>query len=333
MALLAFAGAEDGIKEVDCQGVVNVSSDQARTGNYSFRPDTTTVAMTNAINMIISGVSTIYFQFALYCSSIESWFGDHCAFVQLKSGGTILMTLTYKTGGEIRLYLGDMSSLLATALANLSAGEWQLFEGKIIIADSGGVFQLKKNNISIIDFTGDTKVGSESTITNIFFGNMVNNYYSSYWYYDDIIIVDESGSYMNNWLGGLNIYRLPPIGAGNYSQWTPSTGNNWECVDETPPSLDGKVTSSTSGHKDSYILADLPESARQIKALVACYWGAGGNNIKRLLRINSTDYTGAALTLPGSLGKVQEIMYVSPASSAKWTPSEVNALESGMELV
>jgi len=329
MGLLAFAGAEDGLSEVNCSGTVVQSADYIRSGSYSFRlpPDNN---KTNSISLPFSQQSTFYFQFAV--RNVSNSTGFDYALCAWKKGATILGSIYHMMNGAgLNVYAGDKATLLGSIGTPVSTTSWMLVEVKVVIADSGSI--TVRINGTEYEFTGDTKPGADTTCDNISLFQCGNQASGSYYtYFEDIVVLDTTGGVLDSWPGGLRCFRLAPTAPGNYSQWTPSSAvENWTCVDEMPPDDTDYVKSNTTGHKDSYQMADCPTAVKDIKAVVSRFWGQGGGQIKRLLRIGGSDYLSTAFDFP-QVGKVDSPAYVSPVSPYDpFTVEEVTGLESGME--
>src|SRR3990172_7953604 len=80
-------------------------------------------------------------------------------------------------------------------------------------------------------------------------------------YYDDIVFDDAA------YPGNTKIAGLIPNGAGFSSQWDPSAGLNYQCVDELPPSDADFVSTNVVNEVDTYALSDLPSEAATIKCV------------------------------------------------------------------
>jgi hypothetical protein len=328
--LLTFAGAEDGLLEISGAGGVIQSNTKARTGTYSFRVSTASNSERYyGFSMLFASRDEIFFQFGINATHLPVA-ADYSLF-SWRNGSVILGCVTVDNGGlGMKVYRGDKSTLLATIGQGVGTNIWTIIEGHIKVHDSDGVIQIKINGSLVMDYSGDTKPGSETAIDNFAFYNLHSNSGSSYHYLDDIIFCDTSGSYMNTWLNGMKIYRRAMTGAGNYAQWTPhGAANNWDCVDETPPSAD-EYLSGTTGQKDSYAVQDAP-TISGIAAIVTRYWCQGGGSIKRLCRMGGSDYLSSAFSLPGAFSKVDDVMYVRPDNSNAWDVSSFNSVELGME--
>lgn len=319
MALLAFAGAEDGLAEVTQISSPAIITTNPRTGTNVFQ-----CGADEAVVLPITASSHIYIQGAWRstgCGATEKYL------LQWKKGATILGCLTHHNTPYIKVYLGNKATLLDTLGSGLPVFTYMVIEVKVVLHDTNGIIEVKIDGQSVYSYAGDTMPGADADIDSVaFFGGCVS-YNTNI---DDIAVCDNSGAAFNSWMNGMKIHRVAPSGAGNYAQWTPSAGDNYACVDETPPSMADYVESATPGHKDSYAMGDAAVDVTGIAGVVFRYWGQGGGQIKRLCRVGSTDYLGAALTLPGSFNKVEELMSEKPGGGA-WDVSTFNAMEAGME--
>ena len=330
MAILAFAGAEDGTAEVITGGTVAQSSTYARTGTYSFRLNGYTAEYTNTVSLVVSPKSTLFFQGAIRGSAnpINDGFG----LVAWKKGATIIGVVTVKndmTG--MTVWRGNKETVLGSIGITIPLTTFLLLEFQVTVHDTTGVIKVWANGQLVFDYAGDTKPGADTTIDNVTYAQVsatINNY--TYW--DDLIVADDQGLYFNTGTNGARIHRVAITGPGNYAQWTPQgDAANWNCIKETPPSIDKYVESTTTGQKDSYEPANAPVVGG-IAAVVVRYWAQGGITLKRLCRSGGTDYLGSQLTMTGAFGKTDDIMYEHPAGGA-WTESSFNAIEVGQEKV
>ncbi|MDD5059445.1 MAG: hypothetical protein PHQ60_16430 [Sideroxydans sp.] len=196
------------------------------------------------------------------------------------------------------------------------------------IADAGGVIQVRLDGALIIDFAGDTQQTGNANVQDIIFGNLDGvRYFKGNM--DDLIVCDNTGTY--TWPNQAGIYPVRPAGAGIYTQFTPSAGANYECVDESAPNDADYNSSSTVDHKDSFAMSDLPFSAGDIYAVKWTGRGKvdGAGNLARLYRIGGADYQGGDQALGAGYTEVTEILEASPDTAAAWGIAEVNGLEAG----
>jgi len=194
-----------------------------------------------------------------------------------------------------------------------------------------GRWVVKVNGRTVIDFTGTTVPGSESTIDGVHFGcaQYTNNVY---YQFNDIVIDDA------NWPGSYLMERIAPAGAGNYTQWSPSAGANHECVEEFPPLSSDYVKTNSADQSDSYAPSDLPVTADSVKGVTVIAWGVKENaptptQTKPLLRTGGTptDYVGDGVALGIYETLLSKTWETNPFTEAGWTVEEVNGMEIGVK--
>lgn len=198
-------------------------------------------------------------------------------------------------------------------------------------AASGGRWVVKVNGRTVMDFTGDTVPGSESTLDTVHFGTgLYTN--DIYFYYNDIVVDDA------DWPGMCQMAQLSPNGAGNYAQWVPSVSPNWDCVDECPPSKTDFNKTNTADDSDSFSVADLPGEAVTVNGVSVWVWGLKENaptptQIKPLVRTGSTptDYLGSGVTAGVYDTFISGFWAVNPYTSQPWSLAEVNGMEIGVK--
>lgn len=276
------------------------------------------------------GKAHVFHGIAWTASAWDSWisfYGD--------GGGTVHLTVRM-TASSITLYRGaNASTQIAQYLIPLVAGQWYYVEVEATISDTVGVAKVRVNGLEVISFTGDTKnAGTGTTIDGVLYqhnGNLVTTFCDYY-------LCDDAGSAPHNtYLGDIRVTKHRPSGNGASAQFTPDTGANYSRVNEYPVSAANNVASSTSGHKDSYAMDDLPNNVGTVLAVKAGLFAknpdGGSPAIKNLIRTAGVDYLGAAYNLGGSDLPFTHTWVTNPNTAAAWTAAEVNALESGFSRV
>jgi hypothetical protein len=239
--------------------------------------------------------------------------------------GSIVATMQINSGGNLEVRRGSTAgTLLGTGTTVLSDDTWYLVEYHYKADDSAGRWEVKVNGgAAEIDYTGDTTSGG-TTINEVLLCS------SSAVYYDNFIMDGTT------WIGDTRIQGLPVTGAGNSTQWTPSTGNNWDCVDEIPASDTDYVSTNTNDQIDLYTLEDLTGSIASVKAVqVAARAQKEGSptpqQIALLVRTGSTDYASGDKALTTAIAGHANIWNTNPNTSAAWASSEVNGLQIGIK--
>jgi hypothetical protein len=234
-------------------------------------------------------------------------------------------------------------SFVESGTIQLNIDQWYYVEMKFKCNNTVGIGQFRLDEQLLIDFSGDTKNSSTSDL-NIDYGYLISGYNytdGEQWVeFDDVYIADDQGTENNDFLGDIRIDVINPNGAGNYSQLTPSAGNNYECIDETGFDESDYVEGITPGNKDSYTYASVPTDlddtaiyAVQIRSNAQRTAPTDNIKINPFIRTGSTDYSQTDLDLGDSFRESQgDIIIEDPSDSGDWTQAKINACEFGMEV-
>ncbi|MER2623700.1 MAG: hypothetical protein ABTS22_07140, partial [Accumulibacter sp.] len=284
------------------------------------------------IGMTFDPQSTWIVGFALYMVSTETTellrFTDET--------GTIQGALSIGNDGTIRVYRNSVSSgtLLATSVNALPILTWNYIEVKLTIADSGGNWEVRVNESTWLNFTGDTKQSTTlSTATRIqIWGRGSDNGI------DDLYICDGTGSANNSFLGDVRIDTVRPIGAGNYSEFSKQgSASNWDNLDDTTLDSDSTYNySNTVGQRDTLDCGNLPAITGGIFGvqvnMAARKDDAGGRTFRSLTRVSGTDYEGDSQNVGTDYRYFRQIIEKNPNTTAAWTESEINTAEFGYKV-
>lgn len=287
---------------------------------------------------ISSTDSTIIFGAAVWGSGTGDNYGSYGNGISIGKSGEadyIMMHLNPNTNG-IRVHRGNTG---ATVIANSEngvwiPGKWFYMEGKVYIHDTNGTVEIRINDKVVLNETGlDTKNGTTSYID--FFRIWGCPYYGFDIRFDDIYVCDSTGSTNNDFLGDVDVKLLMPDGVGNNSDWTPSVGNNYECVDEIEPSTSDYVYTTVSGAYDTYSFETVPSGiVYGINNLFYGNRGTGGDRTFRAAaRIGGANYImNSPMTLTSTYDYRFVINETSPATTSGWTTNEINSAEFGMKM-
>lgn len=313
--------------------IVNTNPSPRITGNVSALMYQTTLKKTiTASNKVIVGCAS-YFPGTAF--NEISFFGD---------AGTVKHISVTRNASTSKMEIrrgAYNGTLLATSTVTIPRDVWVYIEASVTISETVGEVHVRINGdtTDIVSFTGDTKNGgTNDTIDAVSImgstGGGGNNHIS------DIYICNDSGVENNDFLGDVAVRTLSPNGNGNSSQLTGSDGNqtdNYLLVDEKPFNTTDYTYSSTSGHKDTYGMADLPAAAStvfgvQVNASMRKD-DAGLGQARYVLRSGGTDYVGSTETLTTTATTYVGLYEQDPATTSAWTVSGVNSAEAGMEVV
>lgn len=263
--------------------------------------------------------------------------GTNVDLLHMLDNTTVQMSIRYvaiATGYGVAVYRG--STLLATSaiIPSILSGSFNYLEFKCTFHGTTGAYEVKVDEITVLSATG-----VDTTQT-------ANNYANGYGCggnsgslaFDDFYACDGTGSApYNNFLGDVRVETLMPS-ANSSVQWTPSTGSNWQCIDEFAVSTADYVQSSTAGHKDTYDLANLSSNPAQIFAVTPVIYHAKTDSGARTIRpiLNSGGTQGNGTTVSPVLNTPIYSMttfLVDPNGGGAWNQTSVNALKAGFEVV
>lgn len=216
----------------------------------------------------------------------------------------------------------------------LKCKTWHYIDWQFTVSDSSSsndcIVYLDGEEVLNIPASNDLQGATGSTFEAIRFDS------SSPVNYSDIYISSRTGSNPDALICP-RVFTQFPDGNGNTSQWTPTSGSNYQCVDENSPNDDTDyVSSNNSGDQDLYIYTDV-NNGYSIKAVQSLLYArkddAGTQQVNPVARVSGTNYTGSAQTLNNTYNYYMKVYDQNPNTSATWTPSEVNSSEFGLKIV
>ena len=246
------------------------------------------------------------------------------------NGATLLGWLGRNaTTGFLEAY-SEAATLLATGLTNLVANTVYLIEIHYEPNDAAGVFQVKVDSIVDINFSGVT-TGTTAQINRVKLGDEAADTTNAYFGH---IVLDNAA-----WIGETSIQAIVPTAQGTTNDWDPSTGCNFQCVDEVPVSDTDYVSTNVVDEIDLFGAGDLAGTITSVLAVQvqARCMGIGGptpTNLQLACRTGATNYFGASNAVPSvtpqSFAKMWE---VNPNTAAAWLEAGVNGLEIGVKSI
>ena len=251
--------------------------------------------------------------------------------VRPESGSGTAPSIRFRTSdGDVELRFDGTwdayrsGTLIASGAETPGANVWGLIEAHILIDDSVGRVETRVNGIDDIDFTGDTKNASATAIDDVqFFGQSTNGK----WYYDDMTMATA------DWIGDV---RYDPVLAtsDDVVAWTRSAGsNNFETIDEVPPSDADFNTGDADNEQDSYGLADWSGAGKT--PVLVVHWiraqkdEASAHQLEQVVDDGSTEKISTAFDLTTAFDYYYELHPLNPSGGA-WTETIIDALVFGM---
>jgi hypothetical protein len=276
--------------------------------------------------------SELYVAFKYYPNSITGSYEFHVASFYNASGQVLGGLNRYSQTGKFYLHRNE-TTVLASSGKDIFGSRTYLaevyFKPK---TDATGAAKLKVNGKLEIDFTGQTS-NYAGGIRYIRLGHMSAPGRYADAYFGDVVADDGV------WPGNTVMALLKPQAAGSSTQWTPSAGANWDCVEEVPASMNEFVGVNAGDQLDLYTLTDLPAAPDavkcvQLQAMAAKYGSPTPGNLQLALRTANTNYFSGDKTPPAIISKhLFHIWENNPNTLAAWTKTQLDGLEAGIKSV
>jgi hypothetical protein len=253
-------------------------------------------------------------------------------FLSLLDGATWGVNFWITPVGEIEIYRGG--TLLGTTNgANIRQTKWYYIEIKVKCDDSTGTYEVRVGGVTVGSGSGlDTKAGSNAYHDRVRIVCGARNHT----YYDDFYVCDTSGSLNNDFLGNVKVVTMRPDSAGDTTEFTPSAGSNYACVDEAVANDDTDyVSDATTDHKDLYNYG--ASTLNSIKGVVVCtdcrQSDATAFSLKTPCKSGATENDDSAQSI-GTTSYVtkQRVLETDPNTSTTWTLTDLNAAQFGVKV-
>jgi len=264
----------------------------------------------------------------------NNWGRTHFSFAK---DNAMQIGVTIDASGRVQVRRGNWKGTVIeqTSADVIAINTWYYLEFKVYIHDTAGTYEVKLDGTTILSGTSvDTKGAAASDANQLWLGEFANQ---SYGYWEDLYLCDTSGTFADDFLGEVRVEAILPDGAGNYSQWTPTSGlSNYQCVDEVSPNGDTDyVLASDASKYDTYSFDDLETTLGEVQGVMYSVYGkkvAGGvEQFKPVYRPVSTDYEGTTTALADSYAYYHFLQNLNPQTSAQWTITNLNASEFGIK--
>lgn len=263
------------------------------------------------------------------------------------SNGQTLITFQFvkdttfdKYGVKVIDTAGSELGRTSTTLINPQA--WYYIETKTTINNTTGSTKIRLNGATHLDLTNINTDPSNGLYPGVNDFNIKSaEYYSTnvHWFIDDLYLSNNVGLQNNDFLGDVYIQAILPESAGSHTDWTPSAGANFECVNEVDIDEDASFVSTTVDNAiDTYNFTNVSAiTGSSIKAvvsnLVAKKDGAAIRHITPIIRQGGLEYQGLEANLTDEYRAYQQIWELNPADSQSWEISDIDNAEFGVKLV
>lgn len=302
-----------------------------KTGSYSYRSN---VRNTGRGEVYLPGSYTQYragfqFQFNTSLGNLANgtlWCARNDSLTYSTAIGW--NSTSIKNSYDIRAYYNGSWQEYTSTHPIATLNNWFYIALDVKIHDTNGWFKVWVDGILELDISGNT---GTVPMTNFVIGTAAAcSSVDYYFYFDDYYVDNTGGETSSEMPPPLKFYPVFPNGAGNYTQWSPSSGNNYECVDEKPPSDSDYVTATASGQLDSYNMTSITlETNETVEAVIPFVrtLREGDTEILALgTRYSSTDVIGSGQIPAASYNYIWERQDTKPGGGS-WDQTSINGFE------
>lgn len=277
----------------------------------------------------------------LVCGFSLKGTGADLPLVELVDNATVQCSLYLRSDGRLEARGPGGAALSGgTGSAVISSTVPKYVEIKPLIHASAGTFVVKVDGTTDINVSGaDTLATANVYATLLRFGETGSTSATYTYDIDDLYVYDTTGGVQDDFAGDHRIECIFPSGAGSDTDFTPSTGSNFQNVDDTTPDDDSTYNSSaTVGHVDTFAMGNLSSSSGTITSVSVVVRARKEDAGARTLRTRLENAAAVVTT--------QESGDLSPSTSYAFyrgthrvdgdgnafVPSDINGIEAGYEV-
>ena len=256
--------------------------------------------------------------------------------LNIRNAGVDQCWFRVNTDGTITAYRG--TTILGTTSSSLVQSVHTYIEFYVTVHNTAGVVTVRFNGIPVLGplTSQNTRNGTLNLWNEIRLGvgaTAVNNNAFD-WNFDDIYILDGTGSApWNDFLGDCRVDPRYPTAAGATTGFTPSTGANWENVDEIAPDDDTTYNSAAAVATDTFVVQNAPVAGATIYGIQhninAKKTDAGTVTIAPVIRHSGVDNIGTNMAPSISYSFLCQIAATNPGTGLQWVEADFNAAEFG----
>ena len=292
-------------------------------GRYAFSTDGT-MQRASAFASMAEGYwqAHIWFDFALNINGLN---------IRATSAGFEQVSVRFAPNSQkIEVWRGF--NKLGESASTYPVGVWFFCQIRYVISTIGGAVEVWINGKSVLSISGNTA----NTGTPNWDGWQLAYVATPTCRIDNIVVYSTTGDPPTTRTPETRIWDTLPTGAGATTQWSPSAGANWQCVDEQPSNGDTDyVSAASSGLTDTYSTPAEAEAGSIIYAVAVHATmrkdDAGTNEVEGVIRSGGNNYVyGTPTGVNSSYGRHRWIWHSDPATGNQWTVAAANSAQPGI---
>jgi len=143
----------------------------------------------------------------------------------------------------------------------------------------------------------------------------------------DVVIDDE------DWPGESRVYGMAPSANGATIEWTPSSGENYQAVDEVPATTSDWVETAISGAIDIYESVSPLSSDVLVKSVQVQYMASSGDFFQPCFYSGESFHIGPPTSGEWTDHCLTQIWDDNPLTSGEWGLADIEEIQTGMKLL
>lgn len=292
-------------------------------------------------------VSTVRARFALPAPSKTEGIAVRAWLPSLPQNNITCPIIAWQDGANQTMFcirILSNGAIEARTAVNGTGTQYGVTDGPVVVANAfnhievkafsdaaAGTIEVRVNGVVKLNLTGLNTNGAD--IAQYWVGVHLQNAstLTADCYWKDMVFWDASGDEGDDFQGSVAVHDLLPD-ADIDLNWTPSSGSTgFDLIDEGPPADTGYIQAGDPPPDPAvFSLTDLPEDVTSVRALLpivrAVKTDGGDCNIQVGLTPNNSNWDdGADRPITTAFTYWWDVSHLSPATSAPWTPVEVNA--------
>lgn len=247
--------------------------------------------------------------------------------------------ITFENDGKIAAYRnrGVNGATLGTflgrsAASHLVSNTWQHIQIVVEAHDSAGTVDVFVGGVLALSLTGqDTKQTATAQINS--FALQSNG--GGAQYVSDLVSIGYTGGTITSIVGDVRIGAVLPNGAGDNTDFTPSTGSNWQNVDDATQDGDGTRNESTGvGDRDDYAIPSFSITGTIFAVKIDSVLkktDAATCDAQNYLRISGANFDQTQRAASTSYGIHGDVLELDPATASAFTTGSLAATKIGVK--
>lgn len=258
-------------------------------------------------------------------------------FLSFRKAGTAVAWISLAAGAQFMASATTIGVLETSTLVAI-ANTWYLFEVYFKEANApNGRFVVYVDGNKIIDYTGDTQPGADTTFDQIYFQGSTSG--TGNILLDDIALNDTAGLVDNSWCGDGVVVKVEPDGNGTHNSWHGSDADdvdNYQMCHEFP--ADGDTTyvyhDNTAGVQQQFAMSHLSFTGYTILRIWAEARARKTSAVAMTLKLGQLASGGADVVSAGRtlyIGSYTRVVgddsLVNPVDTNPWEEADIDAIE------